>query len=268
MAPGADHLTLLRQLDRLMVRLARKQCTPFVILKEFSPQEVVRTDALLELGYLRADSPPMNYFPTRYRDFSHFCASIRSRYRHQILRSQKKIQRAGLRVEHLRGNDGFDKLYTEDVHRLYLAVLSHAEITFECLPALFFSELARQFAEDAAFTVIFQGERIVAFVCGVFNQGNYLNLFCGFDYNLNEVVDLYFNLMYEDLDYALRQNVSSIHVGQTANEFKSRMGCYLEPRFFYLKSRDPILQLLVRAGSIFLFPSPPPIIQRNLFREE
>ena len=129
-----------------------------------------------------------------------------------------------------------------------------------------------QYGEDAAFTVIFQGERIVAFVCGIFDRDNYLNFFCGFDYPLNEVADLYFNLPYEDLDYALRQNVlrqnvRSLHVGQTANEFKSRVGCSLEPRFFYVKSRDPVLQMLVRAGSLYLFPPAPPITERNLFRE-
>lgn len=266
-APRADPVPLLRQLDRLMVRLALRQRTPFVVFKEFGPSEVVRTDALLELGYLRADSPAMNYFPVRYRDFDHFCASIRSRYRRHIMRSRKKFQSSGLRVEHLRGNEGFDKLYTEEVHLLYLAVLSRAGITFECLPAQFFRELAVQFTEDAAFTVVFQGERIVAFVCGIFNQDAYFNFFCGFDYHLNEATDLYFNLLYEDLDYALRQKVHSIHVGQTANEFKSRVGCYLEPRFFYVKSRNPALQFLVRAGSRYLFPPAPPITERNLFRD-
>jgi predicted N-acyltransferase len=126
----------------------------------------------------------MNQFPACYCDFEHFCASIRSRYRRHILRSRKKFQRTGLRVDHLRGNKGFDKLYTEEVHRLYLAVLSHAGIIFECLPSQFFRELALQYAKDAAFTVFFQGERIVAFVCGVFDQDDYRNIFCGFDYHL------------------------------------------------------------------------------------
>jgi predicted N-acyltransferase len=266
-AAGADHSSLLRELDRLMVRLACRHHAPILVFKEFAPKEVVRTDNLIELCYLRADSLAMNYFPAHYRDFNHFCASIRSRYRRHIMRSRKKIQSSGLRVEHFRGNEGFDKLYTEEVHRLYLAVQSHADIALECLPSQFFRELAVQYAEDAAFTVIFQGERIVGFVCGVFDQDHYFNLFCGFDYNLNEETDLYFNLMYEDLDSALRQNVRSIQVGQTANEFKSRAGCYLEPRFFYIKSRDPVLELLIRAGNPYLFPPAPPIIERNLYRE-
>jgi predicted N-acyltransferase len=267
-APGVEHSVLLGQLDRLMVRLACNQHTPFVVFKEFTPGELNRTDALLELGYLRADSLPMNQFPARYCDFEHFCASIRSRYRRHILRSRKKFQSMGLRVEHVRGNEDFDKLYTEEIHRLYSAVLSHAYVIFECLPLQFFRELAVRYAENAAFTLFFRGERIVAFVCGVFDQDNYRNIFCGFDYQLNEEAELYFNLLYEDLDYALRQKVRSISVGQTANEFKSRVGCYLEPRFFYVKSREPVLQFLIRAGSLYLFPPALPITERNLFREE
>src|SRR6185437_12860043 len=267
-AAGVDHRALLRQLDRLLLRMARQQRTHFIVFKEFSPREVARTDALLEYGYFRADSPPMNYFPARFRDFDHVCASLRSSYRAKILRSRKKFHRAGLHVAHLRGSMGMDALYTENVHRLYLDVLDHAETRFECLPAQFFREMARQLPEDATFTVVRQGERVVGFVFGVFDQENYLNFFCGFDYRLNEETDLYFNLLYEDLDYALRQNVRGIHVGQTADEFKSRVGCYLEPRFFYVKARDSHVQSLLRAGQAYLFPAAPPIRERNVFRDD
>ncbi len=264
---GVDHATLLRQLDRLLMWLAWRQRTPIIVFKEFEAREIVRTDALLELGYVRADSLPMNYFPTHFRDFDHFCASLRSRYRRQIVRSRRKLQRAGLRVAHLRGGMGFDELYTDDVHRLYLAVLSRAPIQFECLPARFFRELARQLPEESAFTLICQGERVVAFTCGLFNQQAYHNFFCGFDYELNEEAELYFNLLYEDLDYALRQNVRSIQIGQTADEVKMRVGCYREPRFFYVKVREPSLQLLLRAAAPSLFPPAPCVNERNLFHQ-
>lgn len=266
-AAGADHFTILRQLDRLLVRLAWQHRAPAIVFKDFGPRETARTDALLELGYLRADSLPMNYFPTRFRDFDHFCDALRSRYRRQIVRSRKKLQRAGLRVVHLRGGMGFDELYTDDVHRLYLAVLGRAPIQFECLPAEFFRELARQLPEDSAFTLICQGERVVGFTCGLFHEQAYHNFFCGFDYELNTEAELYFNLLYEDLDYALRQNVRSIQIGQTADQYKLRVGCYREPRFFYVKVREPGLQLLLRAAGASLLPPAPCVIERNLFRQ-
>ena len=264
--PGADAHAVLRQLDRLLMRLARTEGAQFIVFKEFGPEQSLQTDSLPSLGYVRADSLPMNGFPTRFRDFDHVCASFRSRYRNQLLRSRKKFERSGLRVVHLRGGRGVEALYTEDVHGLYLAVLNRAEVKLECLPAEFFRELARQFLDDAAFTLIYQDQRVVAFMCGVFHEGAYLNLFCGFDYELNDETDLYFNLMYEDLDYALRRGVHSIHVGQTANDFKSRMGCFLEPRCFYVKARLSALQPLLRAASPHLFPPASPIPERNLFR--
>lgn len=266
-AAGTDHFTMLRQLDRLMTLLAWRQRAPAIVFKDFGPQEIARTDALLDLGYLRTDSLPMNYFPARFRDFDHFCDSLRSRYRRQIVRSRKKLQRAGLRVVHLRGGMGFDELYTDDVHRLYLAVLGHAPVQLECLPAQFFRELARRLPEESAFTLICQGERIVGFTCGLFHQQAYHNFFCGFDYELNAEGELYFNLLYEDLDYALRQNVRSIQIGQTADEFKMRVGCSREPRYFYVKVREPGLQLLLRAASPSLFPPAPCVDERNLFRQ-
>lgn len=266
-ASDADHLTMLRQLDRLLVRLARQQHIPAIVFKDIGPREVAHTDALLELGYLRADSLPMNSFPTRFRDFNHFCDSLRSRYRRQIVRSRKKLQRAGLRVVHRRGGTGFDELYTDDVHRLYLAVLNRAPIQLERLPAQFFRELARQLPQDSAFTLIYQGERIVGFTCGLFHQQSYHNFFCGFDYELNEGAELYFNLLYADLDYALHQNVRSIQVGQTADEYKLRVGCYREPRYFYVKVREPLLQLLLRAAGPSLFPPAPCANEHNLFRQ-
>jgi predicted N-acyltransferase len=268
MTPDADPRAVLRHLDRLMMRIARSAGTQFLVFKEFGPEQTVQTDSLPALGYLRADSLPMNGFPARFRDFDHVCASFRSRYRNQVLRSRKKFKRSGLRVVHLRGREGASALYTDEVHRLYLAVLHRAEVKLERLPAEFFRELARQFPDAAAFTLIYQDQRIVAFMCGLFHQQAYLNLFCGFDYELNPATDLYFNLMYEDLDHALRQKVRSIHVGQTANDFKSRLGCFLEPRCFYVKTRLSVLQPLLRAGRSRLFPAALPLPEHHVFREE
>jgi predicted N-acyltransferase len=265
-APGSDHRAVLRLLDRLMIRVARTEGTPFLVFKEFDKEELGRTDELTALGYVRADSLPMNYFPTRFRDFDHFLASVRSRYRTQIKRSQTKFKQSGLRVVHARSAEHLDRLYTDDVHQLYLAVLERAEVKLECLPAEFFRELARRFPEEIAFTFIYRGERVVAFVCGLFHGDEYLNLFCGLDYGLNEEADLYFNLMYHDLDFALRQRVRSLHVGQTADEFKSRVGCYTRPRYFYVKVRDRLGTALLRAARPWLFPPVLPSPERNLFK--
>jgi predicted N-acyltransferase len=264
-APESDHRAVLRRLDRLMTRLARAEGTPFLVFKEFDEEEVGRCDELTALGYVRAHSLPMNDFPTRFRTFDHFLAAVRTRYRNDIKRSQKKFEQCGLRVVHARGAEHIDSLFTDDVYRLYLSVLERAEVKLECLPAQFFRELARRFPQEAAFTLVYQGERVVAFDCGLFHGDVYSNLFCGVDYGLNKEAELYFNLMFHDLDFALRSGVRVLHVGQTADDFKSRMGCYGRPRYFYVKVRDPLGASLLRTARRWLFPPVAPARERNLF---
>ena len=50
----------------------------------------------------------------------------------------KLCSKSGLRVVHLRGGDGADQVYTDEVHKLYDGVLDRAKVRFERLPAEFF----------------------------------------------------------------------------------------------------------------------------------
>ena len=64
-----------------------------------------------------------------------------------------------------------------------------------------------------------------------------------------------------EFDRALRAGVAKINVGQTATVFKSRMGCYSEPRYIYLKGVGPVMSKLFYYGANFLVikkPSNPP----------
>jgi predicted N-acyltransferase len=264
-APTADKNQVLPMLDKAMVKLARSQKTQLIVFKEFDEDEARALNPLTHLGYLRVDSLPMNYVPSHYRDFDHLCSAMRSRYRKQIQRSRRNFAKAGLRVEHVQDAEVIQRLYTDEVHRLYLAVLERAEVKLECLPADFFRALARQFPRDIAFTFVYQKERIVGFVCGLFHGNRYSNLFCGVDYQVNEESSLYFNLMYHDADYALRKGVQSLHVGQTADDFKSRMGCYTKPRYFFVKGNNGFMQWLLRTGAPTFFPPVPPPPKHNIF---
>jgi hypothetical protein len=93
-------------------------------------------------------------------------------------------------------------------------------------------------------------------------------LFAGLDYQLNEELDLYFNLMYAGLDRALRKQVSTIHVGQSADAFKARIGCYSEPLYVLAKGLTPLMALLVRFAGNLLVVQKPVIPPSDIFRKD
>ena len=76
---------------------------------------------------------------------------------------------------------------------------------------------------------------MLAFAWSLRHGAIYRNLFVGIDYDQNEESDAYFNLMVEDVAHAMSQPVEEILVGQTADDFKSRLGCTSDPRYLFIK---------------------------------
>jgi predicted N-acyltransferase len=255
-APGADTAAILRTLNEWLGKTARQVKAKCIVFKEFDTPEGVPLELLAELGYQRADSLPMNHAEPNFESFEDFLAHLKSSKRYTIRRSQKKFAKSGFRVVQMTGRNGVDQIYTDDVHKLYEAVLEKATVKFEKLPPAFFRELARQLPDESAYTFIYDGDRIVAFACSLFTTGVYHQMFVGVNYELNPQWDLYFNVFYNAVDYAYRQHVSDIYVGQSADTFKQRkLGCHPVPLFFYIKGVDWLTALIMRKAFHLLFPS-------------
>jgi predicted N-acyltransferase len=200
----------------------------------------------------------MNHTRPDFANFEDFCENLKSRKRYPIRRSQKKFDGSNLRIVQRLGGDGVDELYTDDVHRLYEAVFERAEVRLEKLEPEVFRELARRLPDNSAFTFVYQDDRIVAFAASVFTDRVFHQMFVGVDYDLNPEVDLYFNLFFHAIDFAFRQNVADIFVGQSADTFKQRkLGCYQVPLSFYIRGVDRATAFVIRRGFKLFFPPRP-----------
>ena len=228
-----------------------------VVLKEFTSSEVDALDGMRRYGYLRVPSVPLNYLDVHYRDFDDFCRSRSRGVRHNLRRSMHKFTEAGLRVVQLSGTAGADKLYTDEVHRLYESVWARAPSPLEKLPAEFFRQLARNLGERAVFSFAYLRDRIVGFGCSLRAGPNFQMLFLGLDYDVNRQSDLYFNICYKELDFAMRQGVQTIIMGQTADTFRSRLRCCQRPLWFFVKLRGRF-SFILRWFAQLLFPTPKP----------
>lgn len=264
--PEANAALAMRALDEAMRRLARQEGAWFIVAKEFDQSDLVHLDFLRGRGYVLADSLPMNHFEPRFSGLDDYCRALRSHYRYKIKKSLRKFDEAGLRVETLVEPDEILPIYTDELHRLYEAVVQKSETRLEILPAEFFRQLVRQLPGEVSFTAIRRQEQIVAFGWGLTRGGAYRSLFIGVDYSLNPETDLYFNTMLRGIDYALQNGVSDIFVGQSADDFKARIGCYQRPRFIYLRSPNRVIQWFFRRIARFVFSRPPAPAEHDLFK--
>ncbi|MCG6860693.1 MAG: GNAT family N-acetyltransferase, partial [Chromatiaceae bacterium] len=178
---------------------------------------------------------PMNYGPTHFRDFDDFCAHLKSRKRYAIKRSRQKFAASSLRAIQVRGSDGFDRLYSEEVHALFLEV-AQTKKRLHDIPAAFFRELAHQLPQETILTLICDGAQVLAFAISLCTANWYQQLFVGFNHERNAEFDLYFNLFFEAIDYAWRQNVDQLLLGQSSDTFKhQKLAAFQHPRYFYIR---------------------------------
>jgi predicted N-acyltransferase len=160
-----------------------------------------------------------------------------------------------LRVVQLKGGDGVERIYTDEVHRLYENVLEKATVKLEKLPAEFFREMARQMPDASAFTFIYREDQVVAFAASAFTNSIYHQMFVGVDHELNPECDLYFNLFFHAIDYGLKLHVREMPVGQTADAFKEqKLGARHRPLYFYIKGSYWLSDLILRGAFNILFP--------------
>ena len=157
---------------------------------------------------------------------------------------------------------------TTELHALYLEVRERAKYRMETFPLAFFQDAATRFGDDAAMTVIRQSEKVLGWAFSLTLGGECHNLYIGLDYANNAESDVYFNLHYFDLKRAFAAGGSRIHLGQTSDEFKSRLGCSVQPLSFYVCAVNPLIHWGLRKFSRLAFPPVEPPKLLNVFRAE
>ncbi|MGD9633360.1 MAG: GNAT family N-acetyltransferase [Pirellulales bacterium] len=265
---GADVKRVTAALNDAVEAISRERQTWLVVYKELDEAEARRFATLEGLGYVRAESLPMNRIVRQFPSFDAMLSAMRSHYRYKIAKSRKKLLTSRLSLRRTSNCDEITACYSPALHAMYERVTLRSEHRLEVLPREFFLELALRFNGELILTTIHHGDRVIAFAWSLRHGAVYRNLFVGIDDDYNEESDAYFNLMVEDVAHGMSQPVDEILVGQTAEDFKSRLGCMADPRCLLIKVTNGFLRWWFnRFQSTFLTP-PPPAPQRDVFRHE
>jgi predicted N-acyltransferase len=260
-APNANSPPILAAIDATMLELAQSLKMDAVIYKEFAPADLEAMRSLLAHGYSRIEIPSMHCLPAHFGSFAEYCTALRARYRMQITRSTKKLTNSGIQQLVLTAPDEMMRLYTPDVHAMYRHMVLKSDVKVEVLPIEYYHAMVERLKGQLELVAFFKDTRVIAFGWCLRDATTYHMMYAGLDYSLNNEFDLYFNLMYAGFDRALRSGAVTINVGQTATVFKSRMGCYSEPRYIFAKGLGPLMSGLFYYGADLLVikkPSNPP----------
>jgi predicted N-acyltransferase len=269
----ADSDAVTRALADALEQMRQRLRPKISLVNEFTDEQADALAGLEAAGFLRVPSLPMNEFPPGCSDFDEYIEQQTSRERNKIRRTRKKLAKGGITVRHLQGEEAIAQL-TDDVYRLYEGVYEKSETKFEHLPLEFFRELARQLPEEIRYTFFLRDERAVAYSTQIAYRGRVYFLWLGVDYDLVREYDLYFNVLYEDLETALKLQPQLIYFGQNASHVKLRLGCRQSARRLFVKGHGlfgPLLrrfspyifrEVPVQSGDVEEQVEPPKVLQR------
>ena len=193
-------------------------------------------------GFLRFESFPL----ARLRVTPDYWKRLSSKKRSDLNRHRRassslhRMETVGLPVE-----------LEEAVYGLYRQTQSHADFKFIELPTAYFRETSAL----SRYVFYFERETLIGFHQMLCTPNKMICKYIGMDYSRALNYRLYFSLMLDCIDIAIREEIPEIDFGITSYRFKQYIGCDLVPMWNYFHHTNPLLHAALPLFRGLLTPS-------------
>jgi Peptidogalycan biosysnthesis/recognition len=169
---------------------------------------------------------------------------------HKYRQRAKKVLAAFSAVEARELSLSEIELYKEKIYQLYLNILTNQSFRLGKIEPNYFTELKKGLKENFEVTGYFYNNELIAFRSAFVMNDRIEVHFIGFDYTDNKSLQIYFNILYDNIDFAIAKKATVLELGRTAQDAKRVIGAL--PKKFndivYFKS------LFFKKLSDFLYP--------------
>jgi len=203
--------------------------------------------------FSRFISEPEMMLPLKeeWTSYADYLTSITSKYRTKAKSVMKKSK--ALKVRDL----GYDYIEAnkEQIFSLYKNVIEKAKFMISEVKPGYFSELKKLYGEELKFKGYFIEDELVAFVMGIRCEDRMDIHFIGLNYEYNLKHKIYQRMLYDDIAFSIENGDAGVNFGRTATEIKSTLGALPIDKWNYMKSLNPISNILQKPFYMFLKPA-------------
>ncbi|HZW63528.1 MAG TPA: GNAT family N-acetyltransferase [Flavobacteriaceae bacterium] len=132
------------------------------------------------------------------------------------------------------------------IYRLYKNVSDNAKFNTFILPENHFSELKKQMGDGFKLFGYYLNNELIGFYSLLLNAKTLETYFLGYDVKYQYRKQLYLNMLYDMLEYAVNRNYTQVVYARTAMEIKSSVGAKPVGMSMYLKHTNPLLNALLK----------------------
>ncbi len=171
-----------------------------------------------------------------------YTTSLTRKYRTRYKRALKKlgaIKSVELDLESIQNN-------SKRLHELYLNVSNNAKFNTFLLPENHFYSLKLQLKDNFKVFGYYLNDKLVGFYTLILNNKNLETYFLGYDTEHQYPNQLYLNMLYDMIRFAIENKFSSIIYARTAMEIKSSVGAKPEAMAVYMKHTNGFINAILK----------------------
>lgn len=161
--------------------------------------------------------------------------------KHKYAQRCRKIRQARQHINITEFGEHDIERYAGKMHDLYMQVVSKQMVSMGVLTPAFFMEMKKSLKDKFKVFGFFHEERLVAFSSAIQHDEDYDMNYIGFDYEKNQELNLYFNILFHCVETAIANRAHKLILGRTAIEAKAILGCEPDYRYSFYKLRNEIV---------------------------
>lgn len=244
-------------LDDITERIKRNQNKKIraVALKDFFKDDAIHeAKAIFDSANLHQVYVQPNMILSvrpEWKTFQDYLQSLNKKYRDRYKRARKKrnsIKTVEMDLEAI-------EKHTPELHRFYMNVSNNAKFNTFILPENHFYSLKLQLKENfKVFGYYLKGE-LVGFFTLILNNQDLETYFLGYDKEHQYPNQLYLNMLYDMLEFAINSQFKTVVYARTAMEIKSSVGAKAKPMVVYLKHTNSFLNGIFKVIFKLMNPS-------------
>lgn len=254
---------VLERLDQELKKLARREKTSLIAIRDFYIHQKREIKPLTNLGYKSFYNLPNTFIKLIHPDFDHYLASFTSKRRREIKRRLDTFTGLGGTIEKIVDFAEYapllEKLWENTFHK-------STEYQREILNSSYFSEMSDKLGEKSFILLCKVKDKPIGFTMFLDSSDTLISTYCGLDYEYTKEYYTYFILFYESIKRAIAMKKKWIELGITNYNPKMEAGALPEPMSVFAKSLNPLLNLFfvpLMSQSI----RPPDFNKRSIFNK-
>ena len=235
--------SIYKAIDKLRI-IVKEECNKrirIVMFKDYFTDDSIHRETQffnnLNLHKITVQPNMILNIPSEWSDFGMYLSELNKKYRQRYKVARKKssrIVKKELDLEDIRNES--DRLY-----ELYKTVSDTAKINTFILPKSHFFALKAHLKTDFKVFGYYLDDHLIGFYTLIINIDVLETYFLGYDKAHQYLNQLYLNMLYDMLDFGIRNKFKSIVYARTAMEIKSSIGAIPHYMNVYLKHTNLLM---------------------------